>query len=92
MAITTFRNKNLKWLFDTGHCFKINPDHHHTLLLILDFLNAIGHISDCRSQFGFHKLKGQRKDEYSMKVSGNYRITFKWNGRDVYDVDYEDYH
>jgi proteic killer suppression protein len=92
MAISRFRNKNLKLLYDTGHSSKINPDHHPTLLLILDFLNAIGNISDCRGQFGFHKLKGQRKDEYAMKVSGNYRITFKWDGRDVYDVDYEDYH
>jgi proteic killer suppression protein len=31
-------------------------------------------------------------DEYAMSVSKNYRITFKWDGRDVYDVAYEDYH
>lgn len=54
MALTKFRNKNLKWLYDTGHSAKINPDHHQTLLLILDFLNAIGQIADCRGQFGFH--------------------------------------
>ena len=92
MSLTRFRNKNLKWLFNTGHCSKINPDHHSTLLLVFDFLNSIGDISDCRGQFGFHKLKGKRKEEYAMKVSGNFRVTFKWDGRDVYDVDYEDYH
>ncbi len=92
MAIRGFKDKRLKELFDTGRSAKIKPAHRNKILLILDFLNAIGDISDCYGHFEFHKLKGQRKDEYAMSVSKNYRITFKWDGRDVYDVNYEDYH
>ncbi|MGM0682455.1 MAG: type II toxin-antitoxin system RelE/ParE family toxin [Thermodesulfobacteriota bacterium] len=79
MVLAVFRNKDPKQLYNTGHSAKLNPDHQEKILLILDFLNAIGDITDCRGQFGFHKLKGQRKNEHAMKVSGNYRLTFKWD-------------
>lgn len=92
MAISSFKDKGLAELFNTGRSAKINPDHHHKVLLILDFLDAIGDISDCFGHFEFHRLKGQRQDEYAMAVSGNYRITFKWDGHYVYDVKFEDYH
>lgn len=92
MAITSFKDKELEKLFNTGQSAKINPDHQRKVLLILDFLDAMGDISDCFGHFKFHRLKGQRQDEYAMAVSGNYRITFKWDGHDVYGVKYEDYH
>jgi len=40
----------------------------------------------------FHRLKGSRKDTYAMHVGGNYVIIFKWDGKAVYDVNFEDYH
>jgi proteic killer suppression protein len=39
-----------------------------------------------------HPLKGDRKDSWAVKVSGNWRVTFIFSGSDVEDVDYEDYH
>jgi len=39
-----------------------------------------------------HRLKGKRKGTWAVSVSGNWRITFAFNGADVVDVDYEDYH
>ena len=39
-----------------------------------------------------HELKGKRKDTWSVNVSGNWRITFRFDGVDAVDVDYEDYH
>jgi proteic killer suppression protein len=39
-----------------------------------------------------HALKGDRKDSWAIRVSGNWRITFIFSGSDVKDVDYEDYH
>ena len=41
---------------------------------------------------GFHPLKGNRAGTYAMTVTANWRLTFKWNGKDVTDIDYEDYH
>jgi toxin HigB-1 len=39
-----------------------------------------------------HPLKGGRRGEWSVWVSGNYRITFRVDGENVTDIDFEDYH
>ena len=39
-----------------------------------------------------HQLIGDRKGTWSVRVSGNWRVTFRFEGEDVTDVDYEDYH
>jgi proteic killer suppression protein len=39
-----------------------------------------------------HKLKGDKKDIWSVRVSGNWRITYRFIGKDVELVNYEDYH
>ena len=39
-----------------------------------------------------HRLKGQRSDIWSVRVSGNWRITFRFIDTDVEIVNYEDYH
>jgi len=39
-----------------------------------------------------HELKGQQSGRWSVRVSGNWRITFKFEGPDAIEVDYEDYH
>ncbi|MEI7681905.1 MAG: type II toxin-antitoxin system RelE/ParE family toxin [Betaproteobacteria bacterium] len=39
-----------------------------------------------------HRLKGSRADVWSVWVSGNWRITFAFDGEHVVGVDYEDYH
>lgn len=42
--------------------------------------------------FTLHRLKGSRKDVWSIKVSGNWRLTFRFEEGNVYLLDYEDYH
>lgn len=39
-----------------------------------------------------HKLKGIRHDIWSVKVSGNWRVTFRFDGVYAEIVNYEDYH
>jgi proteic killer suppression protein len=39
-----------------------------------------------------HPLKGDRKGTWAVKVSGNWRVTFIFVGKDANAVDYEDYH
>jgi proteic killer suppression protein len=39
-----------------------------------------------------HRLKGSLKDRWSVSVSGNWRVTFSFSGKDATQVDYEDYH
>ncbi|MGI2904195.1 type II toxin-antitoxin system RelE/ParE family toxin [Tolypothrix sp. VBCCA 56010] len=42
--------------------------------------------------YDLHELKGDRKGTWSIKVSANWRITFKFEDGDAYDVNLEDYH
>ena len=39
-----------------------------------------------------HPLKGKLKGRWSVSISGNWRVTFTFSGKDIVDVDYEDYH
>ena len=39
-----------------------------------------------------HPLKGERKGSWSVWVSGNWRVTFGFTGKDATNIDYEDYH
>ena len=39
-----------------------------------------------------HELKGKSRGIWSVRVSGNWRVTFKFDGPDAVDVNYEDYH
>lgn len=39
-----------------------------------------------------HSLSGKRSDIWSVRVSGNWRITFQFKGNDAEVVNYEDYH
>jgi proteic killer suppression protein len=41
--------------------------------------------------FRFHSLHGSPQ-RWSVRVTGNYRITFGWSGETAEDIDFEDYH
>jgi proteic killer suppression protein len=47
-------------------------------------MNAPGH--------HFHEPKGDRKGAFSVRVTGNWRLTFRWDGTDATEVELEDYH
>jgi proteic killer suppression protein len=60
---------------------------------ILDLLEAAARPGDLDIPgLGLHPLKGERKGEWALSVSGNWRITFRFEGEDVVDVSIEDYH
>ncbi len=42
--------------------------------------------------YKLHELKGKEKGTWSVWVSGNWRITFQFEGNDAINVNYEDYH
>jgi proteic killer suppression protein len=42
--------------------------------------------------YGFHHLKGNRRGSFAVSVSGNWRITFRFDGGDAIEVNLEDYH
>ena len=42
--------------------------------------------------YNLHPLKGDRRGTWAVRVSGNWRVTFRFEGPDAADVNYEDYH
>ena len=92
MGIRSFRHKGLKELYTTGATRKIGVRYHKNIWIILDLLDGLVAIKDCEGSKDFHELKGDRKGTYSLHVTGNYCLTFKWDGEESYDLDFEDYH
>ena len=91
--IRGFRHKGLKRFFETGSKSGIPAQHAERLRLILAQLNAAARPEDMALPgLVLHPLKGDRKGAWSVRVSGNWRITFVFAGTDADAVDYEDYH
>ncbi len=93
MAIKAFRHKGLAQFFTTGNTRRIQAKHEERLRLILGSLNAAIAPQDMNLPgLGLHELQGSRKGTWAVKVSGNWRVTFGFAGKDADNVDYEDYH
>jgi proteic killer suppression protein len=79
--------------FETGTRAGIQSQHAERLRLILGRLNAASSPQDMGLPgLRLHPLKGSRKSIWAVWVSGNWRVTFKFEGADAEIVDYEDYH
>jgi len=91
--IKSFRHKGLEDFFYTGKKRGIKPEHADRLGRILDRLNAASEIRDMNYPgSSLHKLAGDKKDQYAVKVSGNWRIVFEFVKGDAHNVDDDDYH
>ena len=91
--IKSFKHKGLKKLFETGNSSGVNPQHVEHLRKILALLETSENINDMDlTGLDLHNLKGKRKNTLAVKVSGNWRVTFKFKNGDMLEVNYEDYH
>ncbi len=91
--IRSFRHKGLAKFFATESRAGIQAAHAERLRVILAALNAAVAPGDMGLPgLRLHPLKGGRSGYWSVTVSGNCRITFRFSGKDAIDVDYEDYH
>ncbi|MEE9394015.1 MAG: type II toxin-antitoxin system RelE/ParE family toxin [Planctomycetota bacterium] len=91
--ILKFRHKGLKWLYENDNPKGVRPEHVDRLRHRLTNLDAATEPEDLDLPgYRLHPLKGDRKGEWSIRVSGNWRVTFRFESHDVTDVDYEDYH
>lgn len=93
MTIQRFRHKGLAGFFLTGSTAGIQAKHAGRLRLILARLNVAAEPRDMALPgLDLHPLKGNRQGAWAVTVSGNWRVTFRFDGPDVTSVDYEDYH
>ncbi len=91
--IRSFKHKGLAKFFKSGSTAGIQATHAKRLRLILGRLNAASAAKDMDLPgLGLHELKGDRSGIWSVTVSGNWRVTFRFDNGDAEVVNYEDYH
>ena len=91
--IKHFQHKGLERFFRRGETKGIQAQHQQRIERILDLLDDASEPQELAIPGMFlHPLKGDRKGQWAMTVSGNWRITFAFDGEDVIVVNLEDYH
>ncbi len=91
--IKSWKHKGLKELFLKGSKKGVHADMADRLRRRLDVLDAANSLKALGIPgFRLHSLSGKMKGKHSIRVTGNWRITFRFKNADVFDVDLEDYH
>jgi len=92
-VIRTFRHRGLKRLFEQGDSSKVRADQADRIADVLAHLDEAVKPSDLALPgYRLHPLKGDLKGVWSVTISGNWRITFRFEDGDAFDVDLVDYH
>jgi proteic killer suppression protein len=93
MGIKSFRHKGLEEFFLTGSKRGIRPEHAERLADVLDMLHRAVVVGDMDYSGSFlHPLKGQLDEYWSVRISGNWRLIFRFKDGDAFAVTYLDYH
>ena len=91
--IISFKHKGLELFFTKNDRRLLNAKHVKKISILLDALDSAEIIEDLDIPgVRLHQLSGDKKDLWSMRVSGNWRLTFSFNNGNAFDVNLEDYH
>ena len=95
--IASFGDKSTEALFHGLHgrpVQRIPNDIRAVAIRRLDLLNAAARLSDLRATPGnrLEALRGTFKGMHSIRINDQWRIVFRWEGNDAYDVRITDYH
>ena len=91
--ILGFRRKNLERLFEKDKRQGIPPAQVNKIIRILARLDEATQPGDMNLPgYQLHQLKGRLAGHWAVKVSRNWRVTFRFMGENVTDVDLVDYH
>jgi toxin HigB-1 len=92
-VIKSFRHKGLQRFFETVSKAGIQSGHAAKLSRQLAVLKRASGPADMNLPgWSLHPLKGVLSEHWSVSVSGNWRLTFKFDSGDAILVDYQDYH
>lgn len=91
--IKSFRHPGIEKFFFTSSKAGIQPSHASKLTLQLTTLNRARGAADMAAPgWNLHPLMGELKGHWSVKVNGNWRLAFCFEGEEAVLVDYQDYH
>jgi proteic killer suppression protein len=91
--IENFRHKGLKRLYEKGDKSRLRQDIANKAELYLSVLDNAEKLEELNiTGFSLHPLTGNRLGFYSVFVSRNYRIIFRFEDGKAFDIDLVDYH
>ena len=91
--IRSFRHKGLEQFFRTGSKAGIQPKHAEKLNEQLTVLNIVARPDQMNVPgWRYHALSVNLAGHWAVRVNGNLRLTFTFDGEDAVLVDYRDYH
>ena len=92
--IKTFRDRDTERLFQRQRAKRLPADLQRTALRKLRLLDAAENINDLRVPPGnrLERLKGERAGQHSMRINDQWRVCFRWQANNAYDVEIVDYH
>lgn len=91
--IKRIRHKGLERFFKNGNASGINAQHAAWVRVLPTTLNAATGPAEMNLPGArLHQLKGDRKGQWAVSVSGNWRLVFDFEGEDATNVDLIDYH
>ena len=92
--IRSFRSREAEALFDRQPVRRLPPDIHRSALRKLRMLNRAENLQDLRVPPAnrLEALKGERKGQHSIRINDQWRVCFRWEQGDAYDVEIVDYH
>jgi proteic killer suppression protein len=92
-VIRSFRHKGVEAFFTSGSKAGIQPKHAAKLSVQLFALDSASHPLEMNAPgWNLHPLRGELEGQWAVSVSGNWRLTFGFDGQDAVLVDYQDYH
>lgn len=91
--IRSFQHRGLRRLYEQDDRSRIAPDQLERIRIALADLDTASKPGDMDLPgYRLHPLRGGRRGSWSISISGNWRITFRFEDGDVCDVDLVDYH
>jgi proteic killer suppression protein len=91
--IVSIRHKGLKRLYESDDRRGLNPQHAGKIALVLGVLDVASTIDEINiPSFRLHPLTGDLKGFWSVTIRADWRIIFRFEDGNVFDLDLVDYH
>ena len=92
--IKTFSDKHTQTLFVTGKSKRLAPDLLRRAVRRLEYIDLATCLDDLKAPPSnrLHALKGDREGQFAISINDQWRICFRFQDGDAYDVEITDYH
>jgi len=92
--IKTFADKETRLLYTTGKSKRLPADMLNRAVRRLEYVDLAASLDDLKvpPSNRLHALKGDRAGQHAIAINDQWRICFRWQDGDAYEVEITDYH